>query len=309
VRRIAAFSFLLFFLARATALAQAWVPERGEGTVSVTYQHYDVAGHYDVKGQKNNNGGTRSHSAVVEFDYGLTDTTALLVSVPFIASKYTGPPSYFVGPNETFPGPLDDGSYHGAFQDLRVELRRLFWAGPMAVAPFAGASFPTHEYETVGEAVPGRHRKDFHAGVNVGLDLGRVLGSGYVSARYAYAVNERMSDHPFTRSNIDLEVGYPALPRVVLRGVINRQIRHQGPTIAELSRDWLHHDRFMAPSYLNLGAGASVRLTNSMDVFGLWLGTVSGNSGAHRARALTFGVSVAVLSGLRGLGGDNAADP
>jgi hypothetical protein len=309
VRRVAALSFLLFFLTCGTALAQAWVPERGEATVSVTYQNYDVAGHFDVQGHKNNNGGTRSHAAVVELDYGLTDTTALIVAVPFIASKYTGPPSYFVGPHETHPGPLDDGSYHGAFQDLRIELRRLFWVGPVAVAPFAGASFPTHEYETVGEAVPGRHRKDVQAGVNVGLDLGRVLGGGYVNARYAYAAAERLDGHPFTRSNIDLEVGYPVLPRVVLRGVMNRQLRHQGPALTELSDDWEHHDRFIAPSYLNLGAGASVTLTSSMDVYGLWLGTASGNNGAHRARTLTFGVSVAVFSGLRGLGGEDPSDP
>ncbi len=290
-------------------VAQAWVPERGEATVSLTYQHYDVAGHFDVLGRENNNGGTRSHTAVVELDYGLTETTALIISVPFIASKYTGPPSYFVGPHETHPGPLDDGSYHGAFQDLRIELRRLFWAGPVAVAPFVGASLPSHEYETVGEAVPGRHRKDFQGGVNAGIDLGRILAGSYVHARYAYTTAERLSGHPFTRSNIDVEVGYPAMPRVVVRGVMNRQVRHRGPALSELADDWEHHDRFIAPSYFNLGAGATVTVTNTMDVYGLWLSTVSGNNGAHRARTLAFGVSVAILSRLRGLGGETGSDP
>ena len=79
----------------------------------------------------NNNGGTTSHVAIAEIDYGLTDTIALTVNLPFIASKYTGPPVYFVGGVETHPGPLDDGTYHGAFQDFRVDVRRLFWAGPI----------------------------------------------------------------------------------------------------------------------------------------------------------------------------------
>src|SRR6266496_653439 len=113
-----------------TARAQAWGPAGGEGTVSLTYQNYDVAGHFDTQGHKNTNGGTQSHALVTELDYGVTDTIGLIVSLPFIASKYTGPPSYFVGTHETHPGPLDDGTYHAAFQDVRVEVRRLFWAGP-----------------------------------------------------------------------------------------------------------------------------------------------------------------------------------
>ena len=55
-----------------------------------------------------------------------------------------------------------------AFQDVRVELRRQWWVGPVPVTPFVGGSFPTHEYETVGEAVPGRHRWDLQAGASAG---------------------------------------------------------------------------------------------------------------------------------------------
>jgi hypothetical protein len=296
-------SFLLaLHLWCGTARAQAWVPARGEGTLSLTYQNYDVAGHFDAQGHKNTNGGTQSHALVTEFDYGVTDTIGLSVSLPFIASKYTGPPVYFVGTHETHPGPLDDGKYHAAFQDVRVEIRRLFWAGPVALAPFAGASFPTHNYETVGEAVPGRHRRDFQFGANAGVDLDRIVPGAYVHARYAYARAERLDNFPFTRSNIDVEGGYAATSRIVVRGLMNRQIRHQGPSLNQLAADWEHHDRFIAPSYVNLGGGMSLSLTSSTDVYALWVDTVSGNNGAHRARTLAFGVSVGLWSRLQGLG-------
>jgi hypothetical protein len=233
----------------------------------------------------------------------------LLVTVPFIVSKYTGPPSYFVGPYETHPGPLDDGKYHGAFQDVRVEVRRLFWAGPVPVAPFVGASFPTHKYETVGEAVPGRHRRDFQFGANVGIDLDRVLPGSYVHGRYAYATAERVDSFPFTRSNIDVEAGYAVTSRVVIRGQMNRQIRHHGPSLNELAADWEHHDRFIAPSYFNLGGGVSVSVTGSTDVYALWVGTVSGRNGAHRARTLAIGITVGLGSRLQGLGGAGGSVP
>jgi hypothetical protein len=288
--------------------AQAWTPGKDEGTVSVTYQNYDVAGHYDARGRKNNNGGTQSHVAVPEIDYGITDTLAVTVSLPFVASKYTGPPVYFVGGVETHPGPLDDGTYHAAFQDVRVEVRRLFWAGPIPVAPFVGASIPSHDYETVGEAVPGRHRRDLQIGADVGVNLDRVLAGAYVHGRYAYASAQRIQGFAFTRSNVDLEVGVPTASRIVLRGLAGWQIRHQGPSVQELTVDWEHHDRFIAPSYTNLGVGTSVPIGGA-EVYALWLGTAQGRNGAHRARTIAAGVTFAFGSRLRGLGSSSVTVP
>jgi hypothetical protein len=282
--------------------AQAWVPGKGDGTVSVTYQNYDVAGHYDARGHKNNNGGTYSHVVVTEIDYGITDDIGVTVSLPFIASKYTGPPVYFVGGVETHPGPLDDGAYHGAFQDVRIDGRWLFWVGPIPVAPFVGASFPTHDYETVGEAVPGRHRRDLQAGANVGINLDRVTTGAYAHGRYAYGTAQEIEGFSFTRSNVDLEIGWPLTSHFVIRGLAGWQIRHDGPSVRELTVDWEHHDRFIAPSYTNLGVGASVPI-GGMDVYALWLGTARGSNGAHRARTIAAGVTFGFGARLTGLGG------
>jgi hypothetical protein len=286
--------------------AQAWTPGKGEGTVSLTYQNYDVAGHYDAQGRKNNNGGTQSHAAITEVDYGITDTISLTVGLPFIASKYTGPDVYFVGGVETHPGPLDDRTYHGAFQDLRLEVRRLFWAGPVPVAPFIGASFPTHDYETVGEAVPGRGRRDLQVGASIGVNLDRVLGGAYAHGRYGYATAQRIQGFAFTRSNVDVEVGCPIGSRVVIRGLAAWQIRHQGPSVTELTVDWEHHDRFIAPSYTNVGIGFSLPI-GTADVYALWMGTAAGTNGAHRGRTIATGVTFGFGSRLSGLGGPSTS--
>jgi len=303
--RLACASSLLFAIHVSTAAglhAQAWVPDRGEGTVSVTYQNYDVAGHFDAQGHENTNGGTQSHAVVTDLDLGVMEKVGLFVSLPFISSKYTGPPSYFVGPYQTFPGPLDDGTYHAAFQDLRVEVRRQWWAGPVPLAPFIGVSVPTHDYETVGEAVPGRHRRALQFGANAGIALDRVSHGSYLNGRYAYGAMERVNDHPFTRSNIEVDGGYVATPRILVRGLVAWQIKHTGPSLAELAPDWVNHDRFIAPSYVNVGGGASLSLTGLTDVFALWVDTVSGSNGAHRGRLLAIGITFGFQSHLRGLG-------
>jgi hypothetical protein len=275
----------------------------------LTYQIYDVIGHYDIQGRENTNGGTRSHSLITELDYGVTDTIGFSVSLPFIASKYTGPPSYFVGPFETFPGPLDDGSYHAAFQDLRVEARRMFLTGPLALTPFIGGLFPTHDYETVGEAVPGRHRRELQLGASASARLDPFLGDGSVHIRYMYAAAQRVDNFPYTRSDIDFEGDHGVTSRVALRGLVRLQISHKGPTLAELYPDWVNHDRFIAPNYLELGGGASVTLTQSADVYALWVATVSGSNGAHRAKTLAVGVSWSFGGGLGGLGAGASPSP
>src|SRR5215510_9011431 len=266
------------------ARGQAWVPARGEGSVSLTYQDYDVAGHFDVFGHKNNNGGTHSQALVTELDYGLTDALGLTVSLPFIASKYTGPPVYFVGGHETHPGPLDDGSYHAAVQDLRIEVRRLFWA----------------------KSVPGRHRRDYQVGASAGTDLGHAMADAYVQVRYAYGTMQRIDDIPFTRSNIDVEAGKETAGWLVFRGLMNWQIRHQGPTLDRLADDWVDHDRFIAPSFFNVGAGTSVSVTHSADIYVLYVATVAGSNGAHRGRLIAAGTTWGFGRTLGGLIGGHA---
>jgi hypothetical protein len=296
--RASVVALLIQLCGAADVRAQTAVPSTGEWLVSFTYQTYDVPGHFDRQGRENNNGGTYTQALITEIDFPLHDSIGLRVSLPFIASKYTGPPCYMVGPFPTCAGPQDDGTYHGAFQDLRIEGRWVFEAGPFAVAPFLAGSFPTHDYETVGEAVPGRHRRDLQVGASADVALDLLVPRTYTYVRYGYGAAEREEGFPFTRSNIDVEGGYALTSRLLLRGVAGWQIAHEGPTLEELAPDWEHHDRFIAPSYLNLGAGAAFALTPSLDIYGLWVQTVSGRNGAHRARMLGIGLTVWVGGGL-----------
>src|SRR5215467_11365770 len=149
-----------FSSARPTA-AQVVVPPRGEGTVTIAVESYRQTGHFDANGNKTYNTSTETQTVIGHLDFGVTDKIGLAVSLPFISSKYTGPPTYIVPPGiVTHAGPLDNGEYHSAFQDLHVEVRRMFLIGPIVVAPLIGVGLPTHDYETQGESAPGRDRKE-----------------------------------------------------------------------------------------------------------------------------------------------------
>jgi hypothetical protein len=284
--------------------AQPWVPPRGEGTLSLTYQNYYVIGHFDVFGGRNDNGATHAKAMLADVDFGLSDTVGVTVTLPYIATKYTGPEEYKVGGIITHPGPLDDRTYHSAFQDVRVEVRRVCWAGPVAFAPMVAVTIPTHDYETRGEAVPGRHRRELQIGVTAGTDLNRILPRTYVHGRYSLATAERLSGFSSVKSIVDVEGGVDASSRINLHGLASWQIRHKGPTVPELAAaDWNHHDRFIVPSSFTLGGGVSLSITHRADLHGLWMATVSGKSGAHQARMLAIGTSWSFGSGRGWFGG------
>ena len=187
----------------ATVSAQPWVPAQGEGVVSITYQNYYVTGHFNPQGQENKNGATHAKALIAELDFGLTDTVGLIVTLPFISSKYTGPPVYFVGGIPTLPGPLDDGTYHGAFQDLRVEVRRLFFAGPIATAPFIGYTVPTHAYETQGEAVPGNTGRNCRSALPPAwISVASCRGPTLTDGTRSRPPNASTTFHPFAATSI-----------------------------------------------------------------------------------------------------------
>ena len=284
------------------ASAQAIVPPRGEGTVSVTFQNYRHTGHFDLSGKKNTNGATESQVLITHLDFGVTDTFGLSVSLPFIASKYTGPDVYFVAGKETRPGPIDDRTYHGAFQDLRIEARRVFVAGRVAIAPFVGVSLPTHNYETEGEAVPGRHRTELQLGVSAGTEIEKLLPGTEVQMRYSYATLERVEGFAHTRSNIDVEVGHGITSRIDVHATVAWQIAHTGPAPQDLFDIWEIHDRLINSSFFNLSGGVSFALLPSTDLFVAAAGTLKGKGGAHVARVLAIGVSRSFGGGFHGIG-------
>jgi len=284
------------------ATAQVVVPPRGEGTVTVAFESYRHTGHFDKDGNKTYNTSTETQTVIGHLDFGVTNTIGLAVSVPFISSKYTGPPTYIVPPGiVTHAGPLDNGEYHSAFQDLHFEVRRMFATGPVVIAPLFGIGLPTHDYETQGESAPGRHRKELQVGVGVSTDI---VPRTEINARYAYTTLERVDGFPYTASIIDVHGDVSVTSRFGIQGLADLQIGHQRPTTAELLPIWPSHDRFINASQLALGGGASWSITRTTDVHVFGLATVRGDHGAHIARMFGIGMSKTFGDSLGGFGRD-----
>jgi hypothetical protein len=299
---IACLAALSFCLALpAAAPAQAWIPPKGDGSVSVTYSNMYVRNHVDNTGRRSSAAGRiRTNSVVTSFEYGITDKLALNASLAHITAKYIGKSPH---------GPDDDGSYHPTFQDAHIELlynalNRKSWV----VTPFIGATIPTHDYETRGHSAVGRGFHELRLGANVGRQFERFLPASYVHARYSYAILNRFDDINLNRSDADFEVGWFANGRLSFRFIADLQKTHGGlatpldqPHLDEHEIEF--HDRITRSNYVNLGGGIGFSVNRSFGMHAAYLANVYARN-THAHGGLVVGIS---WNFSRGLGLDSAS--
>ena len=240
----------------ASVSAQAWVPARGEGSVSILFQDLFVENHLTAIGDKQALGEIHSNSLIADVSYGLTDRLALTLAVPYIRTRYSG--------RARHPGAMDDGTPHSAFQDVRFGARFNVLDGPVTITPFVGTSVPSHSYEYFAHAAYGPRVRE----LEVGAYVGRIVPVGprpaFVQARYAYGFLEEIAGIERNRSSLDVEVGYFFSPRVRAFVMGAGQKTHGGvdlPTAGwrAMPQDLQeHHDRISRVDILDFGGGVQV---------------------------------------------------
>jgi len=279
-----------------TTSAQAWLPPRGEGYVTLTYQHTWADGHLLGTGERAS--GANAHDRVfsntltTDIDFGLTDRIAAHLALPFIAARYAGGAPHLVGVTGGLTT-IDNGYYHGAFQDFRFGGRLQLLARPLAVTPFVDVIVPSQRYESRGHSVIGQ---DLHAlvlGTNMGGLLDGVVTGLYYQGQVSYAVPERVAGYRPSRSRVDLEVGYFLKPRLSLRIHESFQTTHDGINFLQPGQtrvESLNHDRIHRYDFLDLGGGLAFAIADSWQIFTSGGGIVWGQN-VHPHTAFLVGVN------------------
>ena len=294
---------LTMFAARASA--QAFVPEQGEGSVSILYQNTFVTKHY-LTTTPYDMGQIRSDAMLVDFTYGLTDKMAVSVGIPWVASKWTGtgvvdPANYIASVPHPLPlaGPvtLDDGTYHSTFTDLRFSVRyNLVKQRGLALTPFVGSITPSHGYETFAHAAPGRDLNELKVGVSAAKMLDELVPGLFVQGTYSYGFTQQVLDIAHNRSVIDVEAGYFVTPKLRALFLGSGQITHGGiDATFELAFDpvlFPVHDQITKDNFLNLGGGVAYSLNDRLDIFGSLIHTVAVRNIHAIDYGLSFGLSV-----------------
>jgi hypothetical protein len=175
----------LAFGAPVLVWGQAWLPARGEGSVSLNYLGMITSDHLLSSGQPLDRGPMEMHTVTAGVLYGITDRLAISAEVPYIASKFTLTPG--LAPNaHDLESKIDDGRYRATFQDFRGSVRFNAVRAPFMLTPFYELVVPTHHYTTFGHSAPGKYLHENHVGFDIGRLLNPVLPRAYFDLRYTY---------------------------------------------------------------------------------------------------------------------------
>lgn len=271
------------------AAAQAFIPEPGQGTVSLSYQSVRTRGQHGVSGEWFSNGPqidrlgedqTDTHALIWYVEYGLTRRIAVHASLPYMQGRYEGPIPHTIGFHGQ-PSNLDDGSYHGTFQDFYVGTRFKFLeSSRFALTPFVEVIIPSHQYESLAQTAVGRDLRALVVGAAVGGFADDLLPGLHFQTRISHAFVERAVDIRPNRTGIDSAVGYFVTPRLAIQFIQTFQLTHDGidwvgppdiivphsgaPMTEEYGRN---HDRLVRANSLNFGAGVALAFTERLGVF------------------------------------------
>ena len=281
-------SIIQLTLARPAA-SQAWVPSRGEGNLTLTYQNIFTGSHLDEYGKRYAFGHVHSSIMVQEIEYGVTDNTALNISIPYVASKYTGTFPHLPTDRPT----IDNGDYHLTFQDFHFGLRHNLCMRPVVLTPFVQVVIPSHHYEYFARSAAGFDLKEFQVGMNAGRRLDPFLARAFFQTQYSFGVTERtIRIRPF-RERLNTQLGYFVTRHLSLNVFENFLLTHHGmfPSGGPNVPWWPYHDKIVDVSFLNLGFGGDLAVTKSVDIFASVATTVWGRDGDAIHDAIAFGIN------------------
>lgn len=293
MRAIARALVLLLGVASA-AHAQAFVPPKGDAFASVVFTNLFVENHF-LPAHRVDVGHIDSNIALFDVTYGLTDRVAVTMGIPLIVSRYQGPFPHQPGN----PDAPDNTGWNATFSDFRFNVRYNVLRGPIAVTPYVGSSVPSHDYDFVAHSAPGKNLRELQVGVAAAGMLDRLVPGMFVQGRFGFAVVEETIGIRPNYSSADLEVGYFVSPAVRIYGMASGRYGHEGidlpvPAIARVvlpPEQFRQHDQIVREHYLNLSAGLSVSLNDSVDLFGAFMKQVTGRNTHEVSRALSVGMS------------------
>ncbi len=229
-------------------------------------------------------GEVRTHAAVLELEYYLSNRWSVEAHVPFVKRRYQGPRPH--RPERlTVPHPesnfLDDGEYHGGLQDFRFVLRYDAIQDTMLLRPFVAVVVPSRDYTFFAQSAIGQ---DLYKG-ELGVELIKPLGLSdfYLRGQYAYEILERSYDGVNTNHHLtQLELGWYAMPRLVARGFLfDRRGNGIGTTAdyaGQTNERWYYHDQTQLHDSTNVGVGLDYAVSDHYVVSVTGVRTIDGEA-------------------------------
>lgn len=245
-------------------------------------------------------GETTTNVLLLSGTYMLNKRWKISGSIPYVRKRHKGalahnPFNDFF----TFDPPdtriVDDGRWHGGFQDIYVGAQYLAVDGPLAVSPYFSLGGPASDYPIYGNAIIGKHVWEIPVGVNIHFTPH--FSDWSFGADISYVFSEAVLGVDLDYWLLHASVGYHITPRFASRIFLVKRI---APNALELDDaffgDWdneagFHHDRILKHAYLNGGIGFDYIVSDRYSISGSYYETIDQDVIANTDSAFTFALT------------------
>ena len=251
------------------------------GFISMGYQqlysHGDYGGPQLPTGQfvGKNAGNVHFNSLQLEAGYFVADRWEIYLAIPYIESKYSG--IYFHPqlpcPPNCQPTKIDDGSYHGFWQDWDAGLRYHTDLNGYLVTPSFDLYVPSNNYPFYGQSIGQRTTR---VGIGVNLSHQFARSDFFYEAHYQYVFNEHVLRINNNFYSFGLNAGYLINPLLSVKAITDVKlgngyddalINQYGPYTAPTNGAnpiWELHDKFRLEEHADIGGALDYALNDKL---------------------------------------------
>ncbi|MBT8046857.1 MAG: hypothetical protein HKN57_13165 [Xanthomonadales bacterium] len=216
-------------------------------------------------------GTTDTHAFLLSGVWSLNDKWKIYGSLPYVQKRLIDPTGggthdWRLDFVEYTPPDLrivDDGKFHGGFQDFFAGVQYLAIDGPaFKLSPFVSYGIPVSDYPIYGSAIIGRGLNELHVGASI--EVTPYFSDWYFKADIAYAFSEKVLGVDLNYWLTYLSASYYVTPRFAPRVFVTSRHAPNGLRYPEdfepyeekydNESGW-RHDQTLRHNYINAGIG------------------------------------------------------
>lgn len=191
----------------------------GHGSISIDYFNTDINGFWLRSNLKLPLGNVHMQGMGLDASYSVSNEWTISGGIRYFTGRYNGPdpncpttaPPLCAGappltPQQPESPFLDDGNYHGAWQDWHLGVAWRTNIDGYEITPTATAFIPSHDYPTYGNAVVGQDLTQLLLGVTLSHQF--EFTNFYYRLGYGYAFSEHVLGIDTGYQRFDGELGW-----------------------------------------------------------------------------------------------------
>ena len=254
---------------------------RGDASVTVEYQLIRT-GKFVAKEMDFDYNTTDSQVILISGDYALNERWTIFAALPYVRKRFNSEVSWggdphnpndaywvdFVPPDKRY---IDDGSYHGDFQDFSMGMSYRVKKGPWTLGPYLSFGVPSNDYPFFAKAAIGTNLWTIPIGTS--FSYVPYFSDWYFGGNIAYVISEQPLDVNVDYWLTHVAAGYWLKPNFSVNASLGlKYVRHgwglldtrfiddvaSNPPVYPIDWDteeWWQHDRLIGNRNLNFGLG------------------------------------------------------